>query len=368
MASNRYRDNDGNSEFPGNINVAEKNAQAQEDLARIKKSSGLKPVVMAGSTLASSWWGMSWNKNLEGYAEYSKRVVLGRSYVRCGAVMDLKIMPGEISALVQGSRAKPYTVTINISKITPAAWEDLKKACARKLASLPELLAGKFSRSLSEMFTERGTGLFPSPRDIRITCTCPERASMCKHVAAALYGVGARLDTDPGLFFKLRKVEVKDLVSETVQGKSQELLDKANKKSERVLEVAELAALFGVNMNKKPGVSSPPRRPVVPAARAVPPTPPTFPAPPAPEVPEVPRAQAAPKRKKHTPPKKAAPAAGQSSSDLVADMIRQSKDGVDAIELTHRTGLDLKGVRKILTKLKKEGRIINVARGVYMAG
>jgi uncharacterized Zn finger protein len=256
MTRRRRRGYHDYSEFPIYVSVGEKRAKAEESLEKLKKKNpGVKPIVIAGSAIASSWWGKSWNKNLEGYADYSNRIVRGRSYVRSGAVLDLQIGPGEVTALVQGSRSKPYAVTIQITGITPVAWEDMKKACLGKLDSLPELLAGKIPKALGELFTERGKGLFPSPREICFSCTCPDYASMCKHVAAVLYGIGARLDTEPGLFFTLRRVEVKDLVSETVQRRGRELLDKAKVKSARVLEGSDLSAVFGIQLDEAPGIS-----------------------------------------------------------------------------------------------------------------
>lgn len=268
MTRRRRRRYDGYSEFPVYVSVDEKRAKAGKSLTKLKKKNpSVKPVVITGTAIASSWWGKAWNKNLEGYADYSNRIVRGRSYVRSGAVLDLQISPGEITALVQGSRSRPYSVVIEITGIAPAAWETLKKACAGKLDSLPELLAGKFPRTLGELYTERGKGLFPSPREIHFSCSCPDYAAMCKHVAAVLYGVSARLDTEPGLFFTLRQAAVADLVSETVRQKSQELLDRAKKKSKRVLDESDLSALFGIQLEEKTGITAAPAaKPGKPAA------------------------------------------------------------------------------------------------------
>jgi uncharacterized Zn finger protein len=256
MARRRRRRYGDYSDYPVYVSVEEKRAKAEKSLANLmKKNPGVKPVVIAGRVIASSWWGKAWNKNLEGYADYSNRIVRGRSYVRSGAVLDLQIGPGEVTALVQGSRAKPYRVTIQITGIPPEAWESMKTACLGKLDSLPELLAGKFPKVLGDLFTERGKGLFPSPGEIRFSCSCPDYATMCKHVAAVLYGISARLDSDPGLFFTLRRVEVKDLVSQTVKTRSRELLDKAKRKSARMLEDADLSAVFGIQLDEAPGIS-----------------------------------------------------------------------------------------------------------------
>lgn len=344
MARRRRRSYDGYSDFPAYVSVGEKRAKAEKSLAKLKKKDpSVKPVIIQGSAISSSWWGKSWNKNLEGYADYSNRIGRGRSYVRSGAVLDLQIMPGVVTALVQGSRAKPYSVSIQIAEIAPATWNALKEACAGKLDSLPELLAGKFPKALGELFTERGKGLFPSPRDIRFSCSCPDYAVMCKHVAAALYGVSARLDTEPGLFFTLRKVKMEDLVTEAVQGKSRELLNKANKKSGRIMEDADLSAIFGIQLDDGPGFvpsSAPPSK------------------------------TKAPKLKKPAVPKKVAnkvaPVAGRSPVDIVEGIIRSRKVGVDVTELKYNTNLDVKEIRAIIAKLKKEGRIKSPDRGFYI--
>ena len=91
-----------------------KPANPAAQLAKLrKKNPDIKPVIIDGK-LAKSWWAQAWNRNLEGYADYSNRIGRGRSYVKSGAVLDLSIKPGEVCALVQGSRAKPYDVTVRI--------------------------------------------------------------------------------------------------------------------------------------------------------------------------------------------------------------------------------------------------------------
>ena len=173
---------------------------------QLKKKQDLRPVIIDGSVIARTWWGKAWNKNLESYADYTNRIGRGRSYVRSGAVLDLQVSAGEITALVQGSRAKPYSITIRIKKLNKNTWNLVTSACEGKLESLEELLAGKFPKALEEAFMQRKTGLFPSPKEIEFECSCPDWASMCKHIAATLYGIGARLDEDPTLFFTLRGV------------------------------------------------------------------------------------------------------------------------------------------------------------------
>ncbi|MBW1679763.1 MAG: hypothetical protein JRJ08_06440, partial [Deltaproteobacteria bacterium] len=172
------------------------------------------------------------------------------SYVRHGAVLDLQIDAGKVESLVQGTRSKPYSINVKIKSVNKKIWQDIKSACEGKLDSLPELLAGKFPKALGEIFMAQGKGLFPTPKEIEFSCSCPDWAYMCKHVAATLYGIGARLDEDPGLFFKLRKVRMKDLVTQAVEDKTRKLLKKAKKKTARVIEESNLADVFGIDIEE----------------------------------------------------------------------------------------------------------------------
>jgi len=240
---------DYDSGYPEYVPVAEKSKQAQKSVEKLrKKHPDISPVIMTGTKLTRTWWGKSWNKNLESYSDYSNRISRGRSYVRHGAVLDLKITQGKISALVQGSVAKPYQVTINIQSLPKDIWETLTNGCAGKLDSMQELLDGKFPKALSELFTAKGKGLFPAPKEISLKCNCPDYATMCKHVAAVLYGIGVRLDDDPSLFFALRDVKIEDLISETISKKAQTLLGKSNRRSRRVIEDADISGMFGIEM------------------------------------------------------------------------------------------------------------------------
>ncbi|WP_347275526.1 hypothetical protein [Candidatus Kuenenia sp.] len=239
--------------FPRYVSVGEKQQRAKNTLEQLKKKNkDIKPVILAGNTLAKTWWGKAWNKNLEGYADYSNRIGRGRSYVRCGSVLDLKIREGMITSLVQGSDSSPYSIEITINTLEKGIWEEVKDFCKGKLDSLQELLMGKFPKTLDELFTTHGKGLFPSPKEIKFDCSCPDWASMCKHIAATLYGVGARLDDDPNLFFLLRKIEIGDLISETVKDKTEELLTRAKRKSSRIIEDQDLSSVFGIEMDTTP--------------------------------------------------------------------------------------------------------------------
>ncbi len=235
--------------YPRYVSVGEKRAKARRKLEQLKKKHPhIRPVVIEGNTLVRTWWGKAWNGNLTKYADYSNRVGRGRSYVRHGAVLDLQINPGQVDALVQGSRQSPYTVTMKIKPISKAVWTEMRAACEGQLASLQELLEGRFPKGLAELFTAKGSGLFPSPKEIEFKCSCPDWATMCKHVAAVLYGIGTRLDEDPSVFFVLRKMKMDDLITQAVRDKSERLLRQAKKKTSRVIDDADLGDVFGIEM------------------------------------------------------------------------------------------------------------------------
>lgn len=235
------------SGFPKHVTVAEKKVKAAQSLAKLKaKNTDAEPVHIEGRILAKSWWGKAWNLNLESYADYRNRIERGKAYVRNNSVLDLKITKGKIKAIVQGSKVRPYTVEILINPLDSKHWEQVISLCNHRIDSLEQLIEGKFPRELESLFTERKYGMFPSPDEIHFDCSCPDWAMMCKHVAAVLYGVGARLDSDPMLFFKLRDVDGHALIRKTIERKLEGLLKNAGKKSNRVIADEEIDELFGL--------------------------------------------------------------------------------------------------------------------------
>jgi uncharacterized Zn finger protein len=220
---------------------------------QLKKQQDLRPVIIDGSVIARTWWGKAWNKNLESYAEYAGLITRGRSLLGKGAILDLQVSAGEIKALVQGSRLKPYSISIRIQKLNKNTWNLVASACRGKLASPEELLGGTFTKAVEEAFLQPKTGLFPSPKEIEFECTCPDWASMCKHTAATLYGIGARLDEDPTLFFTLRGVAMADLIKGPVSSKSSELLQKASQKSSVMSSGAHRSAARSADQEKATG-------------------------------------------------------------------------------------------------------------------
>ncbi|CAM4014540.1 hypothetical protein [Alkalicoccus chagannorensis] len=232
-------------DYPTYVSAEERQARARQALANLRKSSPhAAPVEIAGQTIATTWWGKAWNKNLEMYADHSNRISRGRTYVRQGAVIDLQIGDGAVKALVQGSGRKPYEVVVAIDPMPEATWQRLLHYCEGQLNSMEELLEGRFPKELRELFALRGEGLFPTSREIHFDCSCYDIADMCKHVTAALCGIGARFDEDPMLFFRLRDIDVDVLIKESVEQKMARMLENAEKKTSRVIDEDEAWDLF----------------------------------------------------------------------------------------------------------------------------
>lgn len=209
-----------------------------------KKEPDIAPIVLSGNKLAVSWWAKAWNENLESYADYSNRIGRGKSYVRKGAVADLKIEKSIVKAQVIGSTSKPYKITIEIDPLSDKVWKQIQDTCSNKIDSLEALLKGEFPEELADLFTNQKTNLFPSNREIHFNCSCPDWADMCKHVAATLYGIGAKFDEDPMLFFTLRDIDFTVLLKKTMEQKLDSMLKNAGKKSDRALSDEEAYNLF----------------------------------------------------------------------------------------------------------------------------
>jgi len=167
-----------------------KGARAQAALRRSGRE--VAPVEIVGRRITQTFWGDAWCRNLEAYSDYANRLPRGRTYVRNGSVIDLRIDAGRVRSLVSGSEI--YETEVRITPLPKARWRKLRSRCAGQIDSLVELLRGSLSGPVMEIVTAKSTGLFPSPKEISLECSCPDWASLCKHLAATLYGVGARLD------------------------------------------------------------------------------------------------------------------------------------------------------------------------------
>ena len=236
--------------WPRSKTVAERKDDAAKALAKAaKQGKTLAPIAVSGRKIALTFWGDSWCKNLERYQDFAYRLDRGRSYLRSGAVIDLQIAAGRVEAQVIGSRATPYRVAITITAVAAPAWSAIQKDCGGSIGSLVDLLAGKLSDAVMTRLCADGTGLFPAPQAIKFTCTCPDYASMCKHVAAAMYGIGARLDARPELLFTLRQVTADELLASASRVVAR---PRAAAKSKRILGGDGLSALFGIELAAAP--------------------------------------------------------------------------------------------------------------------
>jgi uncharacterized Zn finger protein len=229
------------------VSAAERRRKALRAMDNLRKrGNSFSPVVAGRGAIVKTFWGKAWCQNLEHYSDFANRLPRGRTYVRNGSVLDLQIAPGEIKALVSGSRL--YKVSLTITPVTKARWQSLCRDCAGAVDSLVELLQGRLSNSVMERICQQKTGLFPSPAEIDLSCSCPDWADMCKHVAAVLYGVGARLDLQPDLLFRLREVDEKDLIASAANDLS---LSKRRPVATRLLSDEEdLSALFGLDLGQ----------------------------------------------------------------------------------------------------------------------
>lgn len=242
-------------DWPTYVPVAQRRTNAMRKVEVLKKKGVIcQPVNIEGRTIARTFWGKKWCDNLEAYSDFANRLPRGRTYVRNGSVVDLQIMPGKVSALVMGSEM--YTVNIQIRALPEALWQSILNESAGKVASLVELLQGRLSNAVMEIVTRHGSGLFPTPAQIDFHCSCPDSASLCKHVAATLYGVGARLDAQPDLLFLLRHVDPQELIR---QAASKPIVTTQPASGQHpTLNTEDLSALFGIEMEPTPVTAAAP--------------------------------------------------------------------------------------------------------------
>lgn len=239
-----YEYEDDNSAWRPYRKVAERRRDAAAELKRQRQQGNtLYPIQVTGRKIAQSFWGQAWCQNLEAYHDYEYRLPSGRTYLRTGSVIDLQIAAGVVQALVKGNTL--YQIEIKITPVDPEHWSALKQRCAGQVESMMALLAGQLPEAVMHAVTDLEAGLFPKPDEIKFSCTCLDWADMCKHVAAALYGVGVRVDDEPELLFTLRGVSSSELVAAAVA-------DLTATEQDQVLptELADddLGALFGIDL------------------------------------------------------------------------------------------------------------------------
>ncbi|MHB1846095.1 MAG: SWIM zinc finger family protein [Deltaproteobacteria bacterium] len=274
------------------VPVASRRRIAEREMRkRQKKGQPVSPVVIDGRAIAKTFWGRAWCDNLERYSDYSNRLPRGRTYVRNGSVIDLQIGSGAVTAVVSGSEL--YDVAVKVAAVPSARFGAIRKDCAGAIDSLVELLQGRLSKGVMERLCREKDGLFPAPAEITLKCSCPDWAEMCKHVAAVLYGVGARLDERPELLFRLRQVDEQELIASA----GGLVPSKPGPRSKRVLAADDLSALFGLELDPgappapKPKAKRPPAKAASRAASRSPAPRPKSPARPALPPPRRPRAR-----------------------------------------------------------------------------
>ncbi|EDM28293.1 zinc finger, SWIM-type [Lentisphaera araneosa HTCC2155] len=230
---------------------AQKLAKSKKKIAALKKKNpDIEPILIEGRLLARTWWGKAWNANLEKYSDLSNRLERGRSYVRNGSILDLQIHAGYITAQIMGSGSSIYKCRVDISPLSEKTWQIIKKQSSGSIASIGELLSGKFPKEMQELFAAKSDGLFPASSEIKKSCDCPDYASLCKHLAATLYGIGARFDHKPELIFTLRGIDSSELVSAVVESHKDDLISrakKANKERQLKLKDKQLSKLFDID-------------------------------------------------------------------------------------------------------------------------
>jgi len=232
------------------VSVGQKKNQAVRYAAQLakKQKRNPEPVVISGRQIARTFWGRAWCDNLTAYQDYSNRLPRGATYVRNGSVVDLVIKPKQIDAIVAGS--EPYTVRIEIRELEKKRWKAIRSDCSESIDSLLDLLSGKLSDGVMRRLTDQKTGLFPAPGEIRMSCSCPDYSSCCKHLAAVMYGVGARLDSQPELLFLLRGVDHQELVSQAIAAGN---LDRELSGATSSLDSLDLGAIFGIELEGDSG-------------------------------------------------------------------------------------------------------------------
>ena len=245
-----WYDNDGWAYYPPYMSVAEKKAQGARALAKLLKKSkrAAEPVEITHRKrqLTTTFWGKAWADNLAHYADLSNRLPRGRAYLRNGSVLDLAIARGRVEAYVAGSEL--YQVTIGIAPMAKARWRRVVARCTGRIGSLVGLLRGELSDDVLAVLTDAQEGLFPAPREMTLDCSCPDRAGVCKHIAAVLYGVGIRLDARPELFFVLRQVNQAELLSSATAG----AVSRARPAAGTRIADDRLSAVFGIELEDAP--------------------------------------------------------------------------------------------------------------------
>lgn len=172
---------------------------------------GIKAQTTRGG-FGKSWWASRWIAVLESF-NIGARLGRGRSYARGGQVLSIDIEEARVTAKVQGSRPKPYDVTIEVKTLKKSDWRKVSDSLSKQAIFVARLLAGEMPENIEDAFKQAGVSLFPgTSKDLRTECSCPDWSNSCKHIAAVYYLLGEEFDRDPFLIFKLRGMDRSKLV------------------------------------------------------------------------------------------------------------------------------------------------------------
>ncbi|NTW54139.1 MAG: hypothetical protein HGB15_05155 [Chlorobaculum sp.] len=199
-----------------------------------KVDNGIKTQSKRGA-FARQWWGKEWIAQLERFND-TARLARGRSYARQGQVTGLEVTSKGVVAKVQGSRARPYNVSI---RLTPYSKEELQRFVAvlgENPVLVARMLGGEMPEEIDRLCSKAGLSLFPkSFKDIEATCSCPDYANPCKHLAAVFYLLAEAFDRDPFLLFTLRGIE-KDALFNALGGNRTDAPEKQPGKKRKSVE------------------------------------------------------------------------------------------------------------------------------------
>jgi uncharacterized Zn finger protein len=229
--------------YPEYVTAAERRLRAHRQRRElVREGIEPRPVIVEGREIAHTFWGRAWCAHIESLADLATRLPRGRSYVRNGAVLHLDIGRGAVRARVSGTDL--YRAEIAVGPLPAARWNAVRRACAGQIATAVELLSGKLSSAVMTVLCDPERGIFPRTGELDLSCSCPDGARLCKHLAAVLYGVGARLDEAPELLFTLRGVELEELVAAAGEAGARAGRDAPA----APFSDAELADIFGIEL------------------------------------------------------------------------------------------------------------------------
>ena len=156
----------------------------------------------------NTWWGKQWLNALNNI-DYSNRLPRGRTYANKGLTKNIMILRNRVTADVSGSRPRPYKVEYTFPAFSANDKAGILDIVTSNPLHLSRLLNRDLPEELHELCNKKGINLFPrSWRDIEGSCSCPDFAKPCKHMAAVLYKIANEIDQNPFLVFQLHDFDL----------------------------------------------------------------------------------------------------------------------------------------------------------------